>query len=288
MLWAMQRDASAEPPTPDDPDAAPAGGGALEIRGSASGLLDDHILMRVRGAGPEAVLTWRARYRDDDGRIWRASAPRCEDLATGWSPAKEGTGAVAALRSLRAVSIDVRVETADGRAAARTLTRRIAAEGVRTRRWRDGLAATLHVPARPDPCATVIVDATAGAAQATVATLAAPLLASRGVLALVVVAGRGRMASADPLAVAHERLSAVPAASGAIVLLSALDPLGEDAADSQPRGETGSAPGDDALVLPPGVGVRESRAGAAVSRAAAWDTLLRRLGATPRDHLTVP
>jgi hypothetical protein len=280
MLCAMTRDASAGPPTPDEPDTASARAGALEIRGSASGLLDDHILMRVRGAGPDGTLIWRARYRDDDGRIWRSAASRCEELAGGWSPAKDGTGAVAALRSLRPVSIDVRVETADGRAAARTLTRRIAAEGVRTRRWRDGLAATLHVPVQPDPCATVIVDATAGAAQATVATLAAPLLASRGVLALVVVSARGRTVAADSLAVARERLSAVSAASGAVVLLSALDPLGED--------ELGADPDEGAVVLPPGVGVREARAGAALARAAAWDTLLLRLGARPRERPTGP
>ncbi|MDX6721240.1 MAG: hypothetical protein QOJ63_3494 [Solirubrobacteraceae bacterium] len=275
----MMRDASAEPPT-GERAMAPVAAGALELRGPASGLLDDHILMRVRGAGPGTALTWRARYRDDDGRVWRSAASRCEDLATGWSPGKEGTGAVAALRSLRPVSVDVRAETADGRSATRTLTRRIAADGVRTRRWRDGVAATLHVPARPDPCATVIIDATTGAAQATVATLAAPLLASRGVLALVVVVARGRTVAADPLAVARERLSAVPAASTAILLLSALDPLGED--------ETVSEPGDGAVVLPPGVGVREARAGGAVARAAAWDTLLQRLGARPRERPIVP
>jgi hypothetical protein len=273
MLWTVPSDASPEPPTPDERDTAPARrAGALEIRGSASGLLDDHILMRVRGAGPDSALTWRARYRDDDGRIWRAAASRCEDLATRWAPAKEGTGAVAALRSLRPVSIELRVEAADGRAADRTLLRRISGEGVRTRRWRDGLAATLHVPAQPDPCATVIVDATAAAAQATVATLAAPLLAARGVLVLVVVAARGRTVAADPLAVARERLSAVPGASGAILLLYALDPLDEDAAALPAAsrdvilppgiGEAGCAPGapargeprDGDVILPAGVG----------------------------------
>jgi hypothetical protein len=282
MLWAMPPEGSAEPPTPGERDASPAPSGALEIRGPAAGLLDDHLLMRVRGAGPDGALTWRARYRDDDGRVWRTAAARCEDLATRWSPAKDGTGAVAALRSLRPVSIDVRAETPDGRAAARTITRRIVAEGVRTRRWRDGVPATLHVPAEAEPCATVIVDATAGAMQATVATLAAPLLASRGVLVLVVVAARGRTAAADPLGLAHERLSAVPAASSAILLLSALDPLGEDPPRAEHAGQAGEPIGR-AVVLPPGVGVREVRAGAAAARAAGWDALLQRLGARPRE-----
>lgn len=244
---------------PTDASADPRPAGALEIRGSADGLLDDPILLRVRGAGAGAQLTWRARYRDDDARVWRASASRCEDLATSWAPAKDGTGAVAALRSLRAVSIDVRVETADGRAATRTLTRRFAADGVRTRRWRDGLAATLHVPAATAPCATVIIDATAGAAELEVATLAAPLLASRGVLVLVVAAGsRGGDDPAGALALAHERLAAVPGASEPIVL-----------------------PG---VVLAPGVGAREALPEGAVARAAAWDALLAHLGARPRDR----
>ncbi|MEA2219037.1 MAG: hypothetical protein QOJ35_1663 [Solirubrobacteraceae bacterium] len=242
-------------------------GGQLELRGPATGLLDEPFVLRVRGAGPAAELRWRARYRDDDDRVWRAAAARCEDLATSWSPAKEGTGAIAALRSLRPLSVDVRVETPDGRAAARTVTRLLAGEGVRSRRWRDGLAATLHVPTGT-PCATVVVDATAGATEAAVATLAASLLASRGVLALVVASARGDVA-AEPLAVARERLAAVPGAGGAIVVLPALDPFG--AAD----------PGSG-VVLPPGVGARDVRPGAAAERAAAWDALLGRLGAQPR------
>ncbi|MEJ7798096.1 MAG: hypothetical protein WKF42_06320 [Solirubrobacteraceae bacterium] len=257
--------------TSDPSDPGESASRALEIRGSTAGLLDDPFLLRVRGAGPDAQPTWRARYRDDDGRVWRAAASRPEDLPARWSPAKDGTGDVAALRSLRPVSIEVRVETADGRAAARTLTRTIASGDLRTRRWRDGLTATLHVPSEPSPCATVIVDAGATAAQATTATLAAPLLASRGVLALVVIATRGAAHTAHTLATARERLSAVPGAADEIVLLSALDPLGEH--------EPGAL---EVVVLPPNVGLRERGDGESAVRAAAWDALLARLGARPR------
>ncbi len=244
-------------------------GGALELRGSADGLLDERFALRVRGAGRGARIVWRARYRDDDGRVWRAAGLRCEDLETDWSPSKDGTGDVAALRSLRAVSIELRVETADGRAATRTATRLLAGDGVRTRRWRDSLAATLHVPAAA-PCATAIIDASGTDAQATVAALAAPLLASRGVLVLVLPAARGRGFD-DRLAAARERLRAVPGAdAGSAVLLSAHDPFGDEA----PAG----------LVMPPGVGLRERDPAAAAARAAAWDALLARLAATPRTQ----
>ncbi len=258
---------------------------ALEIRGSADGLLDEPILLRVRGAGPAAELTWRARYRDDDDRIWRATAARAEDLMARWVPAKDSTGAVAALRSLRPLSIEVRAETADGRAATRAITRRLVADGVRVRRWRDGLAATLHVPARPQPCATVIVDATSGPAQERAAALAAPLLASRGALVLVVVASRN---IADPLDLARERLAAVPAAAPPILVLPAIDPFGEEHAQGViPAPSIGARAGDpgEGIVLPPGVGARDGGPHVAATRAAAWDALLRRLGATPRERV---
>jgi hypothetical protein len=251
----------------------PAVNGSLEISGAPVGLLDDDLVLRVRGAGPEAELTWRARLRDDDGRVWRATAPRPAELATRWVPAKEGTGAIAALRSLRPVAIEVRAEAADGRAAARTFTRRFAGDGVRARRWRDGLAATLHAPADA-ACATVVVDATAGETQLTVATLAAPLLASRGVLVLVVGPARGRAAAAsDPLATARERLAALSGASAGedILVLEALDPFDVGALDGE------------GVVLPPGVGARDPQS-AAAARAIAWDALLARLGARPRER----
>ena len=295
---------------PIRPSAVPSPSGAIEIRGAATGLLDEPFELRVRGAGPAAELTWRARYRDDDDRIWRATAARAQELATRWMPAKESTGQLAALRSLRALSIEVRVETADGRGAARTIIRQLVADGVRVRRWRDGLAATLHVPARPQPCATVIVDATGGLMAADVAALAAPLLASRGALVLVVAPSRG---IADPLELARERLAAVPAASEPILLLPALDPFGAEPGEGlvPPRGEgvapraggvlsppnegKGPPPGEGVappsgggVVLPPGVGARDGGPHVAAARHAEWDALLARLGATPRAISPLP
>ncbi len=219
--------------------------GALEIAGAGEALLDEPLDLRVRGAGPDAALTWRARLRDDDGRVWRASAERPEALAAAWGPAKAGTGAVAALRSLRPVSVDVRVEAGDGRGASRTVTRRLLADGVRRRRWRGEVAGVLHLPAG-GACARVVV---AGGDDVTV-ELAAALLASRGVLVVTV---RERDADA-----AHALLAQVP---GTTV-----------------PGTT--VPGDD-LVLPPGVPAR-SEAGDPAERAAAWDALLARFGARPR------
>jgi len=204
----------------------------LEITGPATALLDDGLALRVRGGGDE--VTWRARIKDDDGRVWRASGASAGALA--WRPAK-GDAALAALRSLRPVPVDVRAERPDGRAASRTVTRLLVGPGVRVRRWREpGLAATLHLPSGA-PAATVLLGDDAGAAW-----LAAPLLASRGVLVLVV--GRD-----DDGAAAAARLAAVPGAT---------EPL--------------TVPD---VPLPPGPGV-------AAPQPAAWDALLARLGAAPR------
>jgi hypothetical protein len=230
---------------------------ALEVDGDADALLDDPIPLRARGAEPGAALVWRARYRDDDGRVWRASADDVRALGLAFAPAKpSGAPAVAALASLRAVAVDVRVEAPDGRGAARTLTRPLVAGGVRVRRWRDaGVAATLALHAPPSPATApdapraVVLDATdADAHGGALAALAAALLASRGVLVLAVRTGL------DP---AVERLAAVPGA--------AADPPVAAAAE---------------LVVPPGVGVRDDPDPGA--RAAAWDALLARLGARPR------
>jgi hypothetical protein len=242
---------------------------ALEIRGPAIGLLDDPLLLRVRGAGPDAELRWRARFRDDDGRVWRAAATRAEDLATSWWPAKEGGPPVAALRSLLPVSIDVRAECADGRAAARTISRSLAADGVRIRRWLTGMTAVLHLPPVDDPCATLIIDATTGPSEAAAAWLAAPLLASRGAVVLALALARSR-GLGDPLAVAREQLAAVPAATQPILVLQVRDPLSDEAQQGE------------AVVLPPGVGAREGGPDGAAARAVAWDALLERLGAAPR------
>jgi hypothetical protein len=245
--------------------------GALEIRGPARGLFDDPLALRARGAGPAGDLVWRARLRDDDDRVWRSRADRAEDLALAWVPVKDTTGPFASLHSLRPVGIDVRVESPDGRAAARTVTRVFVGDGVRVRRWRDGVAATLYLPAG-EPCATVLVDATAGPTQLAVAGLAAPLLASRGALVLTLAPGRaGEPAGDDLLIAARERLAAVPGASARPELLPVLDPFATPA---------GVDPGA-AVGLPPGVGARDSQ-GAAAARAAAWDALLARLDARAR------
>ncbi len=230
----------------------------LHVDGDAAGLLDDPLPLRVRGADAGEALVWRARYRDDDARVWRASGASVAELVAGFAPAKPGGApARAALASLRPVDVDVRVEAPDGRSAARTLTRPLVADGVRVRRWRDGVSATLALPAAPAP--SLVLDATAsGPGAVAVAGLAAPLLASRGVLVLVVLPARAAGADAG-LAPALERLAAVPGA--------APDPLVLDAAE---------------LVVPPGVGVRDDpdRAG----RVAAWDALLARTGARARGR----
>jgi hypothetical protein len=174
----------------------------LELRGATDGeLLDEPWRVVARGAGG-GPLTWRARIRDDDGRVWRAEASSPQGLAGAWAPAKRpAPGPVAALRSLRPVAVDLRAETADGRGTGRSVTRRLVAEGVRSRRWRDGVTATLHLPAG-EPAGVAVLDG----GDPGVAPLAAALLASRGVLVLQV---------ADGLEAARERLAGVPAAAGA-------------------------------------------------------------------------
>jgi hypothetical protein len=229
---------------------------ALELDGDAAGLLDDPLPLRVRGADAGEALVWRARYRDDDARVWRASGTTVTALVAGFAPAKPGGApARAALASLRPVDVDVRVEAPDGRSAARTLTRRLVADGVRVRRWRDGVSATLALPAAPAP--SLVLDATGAEPDAAaVAGLAAPLLASRGVLVLVVLPARAAGAGAG-LAPALERLAAVPGAAPEPLVLAAAE-----------------------LVVPPGVGVRDDPDPA--GRAAAWDALLARIGARAR------
>jgi hypothetical protein len=216
---------------------------ALEIQGAGDALLDDPLDLRVRGAGPDLTVVWRARLRDDDERVWRATASRAVDLPAKWAPAKQGNAApVAALASLRPLSIDVRAELDDGRAVKRTITRRLVAQGVRVRRWREGAVATLHRPAPGEETGgTLVVDASAEGL--TVALLAAPLLASRGVLVVVVAPGRGSSVEAvAPL------LAAVPGAGEPVVL---------EAAE---------------LTVPPGIA-----ATVGAGREEAWDALIARL-----------
>jgi hypothetical protein len=205
----------------------------LEIRGEPTGLIDEPLALRARGG---VAVRWRARLLDDDGRSWRAQAPRAEELAGTWTPAKSGGGAVAALASLRPVRIDVRAETAEGAAASRTLERRLLADGVQVRRWRaPAPAATLFLPAEPAR-GVVVVDAAS--------TVAAALLASRGVVALAV--GEPQRDAA------LELLAQVPAAAGHAPLLV------------------------DAVGVPPGVPALEA------ADAAAWHALLERAGARAR------
>src|SRR4051794_17818611 len=154
----------------------------LEIRGASPGLLDEPLLLEVGGAAPAAALTWRARLRDDDGFVWRAQAPTAAQLLTAWTPAKASAGALMSLRSLRPVSVDVRVEDPAGAASARTLTRTIVADGVKVRRWRDRVAGSLYLPAGA-PVAGLVVDGDRSGAGAPVACA---LLAARGVLAFAI------------------------------------------------------------------------------------------------------
>jgi hypothetical protein len=221
----------------------------LELRGATDGLLDEPLRLDVKGAPPGSKLVWRARLRDDDGRVWRAEAKAAEDLFGAWVPAKPPIGPVAALRSLRPLAIDVRAELPDGEAATRTVTRRLMGDAVRLRRWRDGVTATLHLPSGA-PVATVVLDATGGEDAAATVVLTAPLLASRGVLVLAVTKG---------LEAAREQLAAVPSVADA----------------------DGPAEVLAADLLPPGVPTSARDADPA-ARAAAWDALLARLGARPR------
>jgi hypothetical protein len=149
----------------------------LELRGAAPGLLDDPLLLEVGGAAPGSALLWRARIRDDDGLVWRGEGTAVDALR--WS-AKAGEAA--ALRSLRPVELEVRVEGDDG-AATRTLTRTIVADGVKLRRWRDGVVGRLFLPATP-PAATVFA-----ATEEPHTAVAAALLASRGVRVFVATSG---------------------------------------------------------------------------------------------------
>jgi hypothetical protein len=185
----------------------------LEIQGPDTALLDDPLALRLRGAGPDAAVVWHARLRDDDGLVFRARAERPEDLPGAW----RGKAPAAALGSLRPVRIDVRAEAADGRAASRTVTRLLVADGTRVRRWRDAVAGTLHLPAG-DPGATVLVDGAAGIAGA--------LLASRGVLVLAVTGG--------DLTAARKMLAAVPGATEPVELGASDVPIPTGAPGGEP------------------------------------------------------
>lgn len=225
---------------------------ALELRGPAVAPIDEPLRLRLRGAGAGTGVVWRARLRDDDDRVWRAQAATAAALDGAWTPAKTPAAPHASLASLRPVRVEIRAELSDGRAAARTVTRTLLGDGARVRRWRGEVTATLVLPAGA-PVSTLLVDATAADAEAGAVLLAAALLASRGVLVLVVPAPtRGR--APDPVAAAAARLAAVP---------------GTTELRHRPAAE---------IPLPPGI---PAAAGDPAARAAAWGRLLAELGATP-------
>jgi len=269
----------------------------LEIRGTGGLLLDEPFLLRPRGAEPDETLVWRGRLRDDDGRVWRANAARAEDLGTMWAPSKGPAGPIPALASLRPVAVDVRLELPDRRTATREITRVLLADGVRVRRWREGVVGTLLRPADEAPAATVVVDARAADRPEVeaVAALAGALLASRGVLVLTVVAAKGTPSGDEALAVAAAQLARVPGAGEVRTLgVRTPDEVGDvSAGGPQPhecqltypvgtsadtREEAAGRP--PALVLPAGIAGGDPATHGA--RAAEWDALLASLGARPR------
>jgi len=200
----------------------------LEITGPAVALVDEPLELRLRGAGDDAgEILWRARLRDDDGRVWRATAERPEHLAAGLAPAKSGTGPVPALASLHPIRLDVHAETEDGRGAKRTFERRLLADGVRARRWREKeVRGTLFLPApgttSAGPALLVdarLPDADADDPQRVLAALVAPLsaavLASRGHVTFVV-------GDVQDLAPVLDRLAEISGGTGAPRVVRAL------------------------------------------------------------------
>lgn len=247
-------------------------GGALELRADPDTLLDVPLEASVRGAGGGSLL-WRARTQDDDGRVWRASAARPQELPGAWAPAKATTGDVAALRSLRPLAVELRAEAPDGRATARTVRRRLLADGVKVRRWRDGVPGTLLLPAREVPCAAVAV--TAASAPHAGGAAAGPR-----------AAGADAAGPADSLEPADLPDALLPAAAllasrGVLVFATTSEQDGELALEllaSIPAAGRAERPPRliPPLPLPPGLPAR------AAADAAAWDALLAELGADPR------
>jgi hypothetical protein len=169
----------------------------LELRGAAPGLLDEPLLLEVGGAAPGSTLLWRTRILDDDGFVWRGEGPTLDALR--WSAKADG---VAALRSLRPVELEVRVEGGDG-TATRTLTRTVLDPAVKARRWKEGVTGRLLLPA--DPVATLLVDG-----EEPHPLVAAALLASRGVRVFVAASGDpAELPFPDP-----RRLAALPVPPG--------------------------------------------------------------------------
>jgi len=244
----------------------------LELTGPQVALVDEPLTVRLRGLGEDAGdgdVLWRARLRDDDGRVWRASAERPEHLPAGLKPAKSGTGRVPALGSLHPIRLDLHAEAPDGRSAKRTFERRLLGDGARLRRWREpGLRGTLALPApgtaRHERALLVDARVPGGAdpdgalvLSAFVAPLAIAVLASRGVVALA-------LSEADDLAAALERLAAIPGLSG------------------EPRVVRALGAGDVPL-LPPGIPLLGEGRSAREARTDRWWSLAPRTGARAED-----
>lgn len=237
----------------------------LELSGAPVALVDEPLDVRLRGLGELDVdpddefggVLWRARLRDDDGRVWRATADAPQHLPAGLAPSKPGTGRVPALGSLHPIRLDVHAEAPDGRGAKRTFERRLLADGVRVRRWKEpelrgtaylpapGAAAAqpLLIDARTDPQASELA-----VLAAFVAPLAAAVLASRGRPVLVV-------SELDDLAPALDRLGQLKVAAGEPRVVRALG-------------------AGDVVLLPPGIPMLDEGATARAARRDRWASLV--------------
>lgn len=238
----------------------------LELSGPPTALVDEPLTVRLRGLGevPEVDpddefggILWRARLRDDDGRVWRATADAPEHLPAGLAPAKPGTGPVPALGSLHPIRLDVHAEAPDGRSAKRTFERRLLGDGVRVRRWKEPeLRGSMFLPATgAEPRGPLLLDARLPAQPgelealaAFVAPLAAAVLASRGRPTLVV-------SDLEDLGPALTRLEGLQAATGTPRVVRALG-------------------AGDVLLLPPGIPVLGEGAAARTARRDRWASLV--------------
>lgn len=240
----------------------------LELSGPPVALVDEPLDVRLRGLGEVEAVTvdpeddfggvlWRARLRDDDGRVWRATADAPEHLPAGLAPAKPGTGPVPALGSLHPIRLDVHAEAPDGRSAKRTFERRLVGDGVQIRRWKEReLRSVAFLPASGTaPSQPLLLDARVdedagelALLAAFVAPLAAAVLASRGRPTVVV-------SDLDDLAPVLERLGQLRGAAGAARVVRTLG-------------------AGDVVLLPPGIPVLGEGASARAARRDRWRSLL--------------
>lgn len=225
----------------------------LELSVPPDALLDDGVSgARLRGAGEQPDATWRARLRDDDGRVWRAVAPTTDGLGGAWIPAKSSSSPLAALASLRPVRVEVRVELPDGRATTREVTRRLLADGVLVRRWRDRvLTATLLRPSGDGPFPALMIDATG----LPVSPAAPPGDPARGGPGEALAAGPGQpilgraeSAAADPGEPPRETGEAPAAAPGEPILGTAEGAAADAGGPSREDGEAPAAAPAEPLI----------------------------------------